>query len=239
LTADLELGTIVPIIVSVDSYSESDALMMSSKARKRETSLGVGSGIGEVLFPKIRRKVLALFLLNPEKRFYFRESVRLLGDTPGSVQRELKSLTGAGILIMESIGIQKFYQANTASPVFGELKSIAEKTFGVADVIRDILRPMAGKKIDVAWVYGSVAGGTDRSSSDIDVMVIGSLSFRELVSVLNPVEETLRRPVNPTLYSPDEFSKKSGEKNHFVRNILRSEKLFVVGTEDDLTRLVK
>lgn len=239
LTTDFKLGTIVPIIVSVDSYSESDALMMSSKAIKRETSLGVGSGIGEVLFPKIRRKVLALFLLNPDKRFYFRETVRLLGDTPGSVQRELKSLAEAGILNMESIGIQKFYQANPASPVFGELKSIAEKTFGVADVIRDVLRPMAGKRIDVAWVYGSVAGGTDRSSSDIDVMVIGSVSFRELVSVLNPIEETLRRPVNPTLYSRNEFSKKFRDENHFLKTVLGSEKLFVVGNEDDLTRLAK
>lgn len=239
LTSDLKLGTIVPIIVSSDSHSESGACMMSSKERKRETSLGVGSGIGEVLFPKIRRKVLALFLLNPDKRFYFRESVRLLGDTPGSVQRELKSLTKAGILTMESIGIQKFYQANSASPVFGELKSIAEKTFGVADVIRDVLRPMAGKKIDVAWVYGSIADGTDRSSSDIDVMVIGSLSFRELVSILSPVEETLRRPVNPTLYSRNEFSKKVRDENHFLKTVLGSEKLFVVGNKDDLARLAE
>lgn len=239
LTFDLKIGTIVPIIVSIDSYSESDALTMSSRMSKRETILGVGSGIGEVLFPKIRRKVLALFLLNPEKRFYFRETVRLLGDTPGSVQRELKSLTEAGILNMESIGIQKFYQANPASPVFGELKSIAEKTFGVADVIRDVLRPMAGRKIDVAWVYGSIAGGTDRSSSDIDVMVIGSVSFRELVSVLSPIEETLRRPVNPTLYSKNEFSKKVQDKNHFLKTVLGTEKLFVVGNDDDLAGLAK
>jgi len=213
--------------------------MSSSNASNRETSLGVGSGIGEVLFPKIRRKVLALFLLNPEKRFYFRESVRLLGDTPGSVHRELKSLAEAGILTLESIGIQKFYQANTASPVFGELKSIAEKTFGVADVIRDVLRPMAGRKIDVAWVYGSIADGTDRSSSDIDVLVIGSLSFRELVSILSPVEETLRRPVNPTLYSRKEFSKKVRDENHFLKTVLGSEKLFVVGNKDDLARLAE
>ncbi|MGB5107795.1 MAG: nucleotidyltransferase domain-containing protein [Candidatus Zixiibacteriota bacterium] len=140
---------------------------------------------------------------------------------------------------MESIGIQKFYQANPASPVFGELKSIAAKTFGVADVIRDVLRPIAEKNIDVVWVYGSIAGGTDRSSSDIDVMAIGSLSFRELVSILNPVEETLRRPVNPTLYSRKEFSKKVRDENHFLNTVLGSEKLFVVGNEDDLARLVK
>ncbi|MEW6049722.1 MAG: nucleotidyltransferase domain-containing protein [Candidatus Zixiibacteriota bacterium] len=198
---------------------------------------GSGSGIGDALFPKVRRKVLTLFLLNPEKRFYFREAVRLLGDTPGSLQRELRSLTSAGILLMEPIGIQKFYRANPESPVFGELKAIAEKTFGVADIIRDILRAESKGRIKMAWIYGSVAKGHDTSSSDIDLMVIGSLDFRELISILKPVEEQMRRPINPTLYSESEFQKKVQDKNHFLLNVLESDKLFVLGNENDLTRL--
>lgn len=200
---------------------------------------GSASGIGDVLFPKVRRKVLALFLLNPEKKFYFREAVRLLGDTPGSLQRELKSLTTAGILKMEPIGIQKFYQANPECPVFGELASIAKKTFGVADIIRDVLRTEAEERIELAWIYGSVAGGRDTSSSDIDVMVIGSLDFRDLVSILKPVEEHMQRPINPTLYSKEEFSKRVRDENHFLKTVLGAEKLFVVGNEDDLAGLAK
>ncbi len=210
-----------------------------SKKESVGSLIGIGSGIGEALFPKIRRKVLALFLLNPEKHFYFRETVRLLGDTPGSLQRELKSLTKAGILTMEPIGIQKFYRANTDSPVFDDLKSIAEKTFGVADVIRDVLRTQAEEQIDIAWLYGSVASGHDASSSDIDLMVIGSLPFRELVSILGPVEKHMQRPVNPTLYSIDEFRAKLGAKNNFLCGVVESEKLFVVGTKDDLARLAQ
>lgn len=201
--------------------------------------IGSDSGIGKALFPKVRRKVLALFLLNPEKRFYFREAVRLLGDTPGSLQRELKSLASTGILLMEPIGIQKFYRANPESPVFGELKAIAQKTFGVADIISDILRTKGEGRIDVAWIYGSVAGGHDTSSSDSDLMVIGSLDFRELVSILKPVEEHMRRPINPTLYSKTEFSKRVRVENHFLKTVLGSEKLFVVGSEDDLEGLAQ
>lgn len=212
---------------------------MCAKESNKESLFGVGSGIGEALFPKIRRKVLALFLLNPDKRFYFRETVRLLGDTPGSLQRELKSLTKAGILSMEPIGIQKFYQANTESPVFSALRQIAEKTFGIVDVFRDVLRSHVSDQIDVAWIYGSVANSSDTGSSDIDLMVIGSLSFRELVSVLKPLEETMQRSVNPTLYSSDEFRKKLHEKNNFILNIMESEKLFILGNEDDLAGLVK
>ncbi len=162
-----------------------------------------------------------------------------MGDTPGSLHRELKSLTAAGILSVEQIGMQKFYRANPESPVFDELKSIAEKTFGIADVLRDVLRTEAEAKIDVAWIYGSVASGKDTSSSDIDLMVIGGLSFRELVAMLKPVEEQMQRPINPTLYSESEFQKKVQDENHFLSNVLKSDKIFVVGNEDDLARLVK
>ncbi|MEA2031916.1 MAG: winged helix-turn-helix domain-containing protein [candidate division Zixibacteria bacterium] len=212
---------------------------MCAKESNRESLFGVGSGIGEALFSKIRRKVLTLFLLNQDKRFYFRETVRLLGDAPGSLQRELKSLTKAGILKMEPIGIQKFYQANTECPVFAELKQIAEKTFGIVDVFRDVLRSQVSDQIDIAWIYGSVANSSDTSSSDIDLMVLGSLSFRELVSILKPVEENMQRSVNPTLYSSDEFRKKLHDKNNFILNVMESEKLFIIGNEDDLARLAK
>jgi predicted nucleotidyltransferase len=212
---------------------------MCARKPKTESSIGIGSGVGGALFPKIRRKALALFLLNPEKQYYFREAVRLLGDTPGSLHRELKSLTAAGILSVEQIGMQKFYRANPESPVFSELKSIAEKTFGIADVLRDVLRTEAEAKIDVAWIYGSVASGQDTSSSDIDLMVIGTLSFRELVAILKPVEEHMQRPINPTLYSESEFQKKVQDGNHFLLNVLKSDKLFVVGDENDLARLAQ
>lgn len=211
---------------------------MCPRAVKNELSIGIGSGIGEALFPKIRRKVLALFLLNPDKRFYFREAVRLLGDTPGSMQRELKSLTDSGILSMERIGIQKFYRANTDSPVYSELKAIAVKTFGVADVLRDILRTEAEGQIEVAWIYGSVASGQDTSASDIDLMVIGTWSFRRLVAILRPVADHMQRPINPTLYSRSDFTAKIKNKNHFLLTVMKADKLFVVGNDDDLARLV-
>lgn len=212
---------------------------MCARKPKSESSIGVGSGIGEALFPKIRRKALTLFLLNPEKQYYFREAVRLLGDTPGSLHRELKSLTAVGILSVEKIGMQKFYRANPESPVFDELKSIAEKTFGIADVIRDVLHKEAEDQIEMAWIYGSVATGQDTSSSDIDLMVIGTLSFRELVAILKSVEEHMQRPINPTLYTESEFQKKVQDENHFLLNVLKSDKLFVVGNENDLARLAQ
>lgn len=208
--------------------------------RKTDNPLaGIGSGLGDALFPKVRRKVLALFLLNPEKQFYFREAVRALGDAPGSLQRELVSLVRVGVLTVEKIGIQKFYRANRECPIHNELKSIAEKTFGIVDVLRDVLRAHASGRIEAAWVYGSIASGKDSGRSDIDLMVVGSISFRELVTILKPIEETMRRPVNPTLYSSKEFVTKLRDKNHFLRTVMKSEKVFVLGDDHDLDRLAE
>lgn len=200
---------------------------------------GIKSGIGGALFPKIRQKVLALFMLNPDKRFYVRETIRLLGGSPGAIQRELETLTKVGILISEKIGNQKYYGANKDCPVFDEVRSIAEKTFGLADVFRTIFSKESSKSITLAWIYGSIANANETSSSDIDLMIIGSLRYRDLITILKPTEIKLQRTINPTLYSKSEFIDKVRARNNFLRNVLKSEKVFVLGNSDDLAKLVE
>lgn len=196
------------------------------------------SGVGEALFPKIRRKVLTLFLLNPERRYYYREATRLIGDTPGSIRRELESLTEVGILVMEPIGIQKFFRANKEHPVFNELRALVEKTFGLADILRDVLRNHTDR-IQVAFIFGSVATGRETGKSDIDLLVIGSLTLRELTGLLEPIEKGVGRPINPVLFQVAEFRTRIKKGDHFVSTLLTSEKLFIVGNADDLERLAQ
>lgn len=239
MTFVLKKSSFVPILASYVPNIESVVLKMSSNEPYRESLSDFKSGLGEVLFPKIRRKALALFLLNAKKQYYFRETVRLLGGSPGSLQRELKALTKVGILNVKKIGVQKFYKANPACPVFSELKSIVQKTYGIVDVIKDVLRVNGEGKIEIAWIYGSIATGQDTSSSDIDIFLVGSLTFREFVTLLRPLEESLRRPINPTLCSTEEFKQKIQDENNFLLTLLESEKLFVVGDENDLERLVR
>lgn len=200
---------------------------------------GIKSGIGGALFPKIRQKVMALFMLNPDKRFYVRETIRILGGSPGAIHRELNTLTKVGILNSEKIGSQKYYSANKDCPVFDEVRSIVEKTFGLADVFRTVFSRESNNSITLAWIYGSIAKATETSASDIDLMVIGSLRYRDLIAILKPIEDKLQRTINPTLYSKKEFIEKVRAKNNFIRNVLKSEKVFLLGENNDLTKLVK
>jgi predicted nucleotidyltransferase len=121
-------------------------------------------------------------------------------------------------------------------PIFTELGQILAKTVGIVDVLKQVLEPLR-HGITVAFVYGSVAVSAERSSSDIDLMVIGNIPLSGIAPVLRKAEQTLARAVNPTVYTPDEFMRRNASENHFLQSVLRGEPLFVIGDQDDLTKL--
>lgn len=194
--------------------------------------------ISAVLFPGTKRKILALFFLNPDQEYYFSEVVRLTGTRQGVIQRELKSLTEAEILTSEKRGRQKFYAVNRKHPIFQDLRNIIFKTYGVIGRILQALEPF-GEQIKVAFVYGSFARGEEVSGSDLDLFVVGDIGLDELVSDLSNVEQAIGREINPTLFSVAEFKKKWSQNNHFIRSMDDAEKEFVIGSHDEFRRLAE
>jgi predicted nucleotidyltransferase len=194
------------------------------------------SGIGDALFTKTQRKVLGLLFGNLDRTYFFNEIVRMAGVGIGTVQRELEKLTAAGLLTVRKVGNQKHYQANPKSPIFQELRGIVLKTLGVTNELLRALEPFS-EKIVVAFVYGSIAKGADTASSDIDLIVIsGDLVYPEVISALSDAEATLGRAVNPTLYSPAEIRRKLAEDNSFLRRVTEQEKIFLIGSDDDIPK---
>jgi len=196
------------------------------------------SPLAEALFGKTRGLVLGLFFTHPNEEFYMRQLSRILGLGQGALQRELRRLTAAGILLRESRGRQVHYHVNRECPIYAHLQGLLLKTIGLADVLRSALAPLA-KRIEVAFIYGSMAEATLTESSDVDVMVIGETSFGEVVAALNPTQDTLRREVNPSVYSLDEFQQRVKDGHHFLTAVLDGPKLFLIGGEDVLRRLVE
>jgi len=190
------------------------------------------------LFPGTKRKILALFLLSPDQEYYFSEVARLTGTRQGVVQRELKTLTDAGILNSVKRGRQKFYSVNKSNPIYRDLRNIVFKTFGVIGQIQNALKPLA-KKITVAFVYGSFSRGEEVSTSDIDLFVVGRAGLDEIVSSLSTVEQVIGREINPTLFSNSEFRSRWSQRNHFLRSVANSEREYVIGSEDEFRRLVE
>lgn len=187
----------------------------------------------DALLPKTRQGILAAVFLRPEKAWYISELARRMKVPPSSLQRELRDLTRAGILKMYRQGRMVYYQADSQSPLFPELRGLLLKTAGLVDVLADALKPLA-KRIMFALVYGSVASATEKSDSDIDLMVVGSLAPMDLSLPLRKARDLLGREINPTVYSPAEFEKKRRSKDHFLTHVLDKPKLFVLGNSNDL-----
>jgi predicted nucleotidyltransferase len=190
------------------------------------------------LFGKTRQAVLALLYGREDSSFYTKQILDAVKSGRGTVQRELKSLTDNGIITRKVEGRQVYYRANAQCPIFNELKSIVRKTFGVADVIRQALAIMEDK-IRVAFIFGSIASSANDRRSDIDVMIVGAISFGDTVDLLSAAEEKLGREVNVVVYPISEFKQKVREDHYFVKTVLDGEKIFLIGDEHELARLAE
>lgn len=188
----------------------------------------------ELLFPnQYRRKVLALLLMNPHKWVHLRELARLTDASPGTLKKELDVLMGAGLLKSQKMGNQTQFSANTEHPVYPELFGLIRKTIGLHDVLASALEPLDGK-LDVVFVFGSMAKETETSQSDVDVMVIGDVTFGEVINALYDVQTTVGREINPKVMSRTEWQAKQLDGNSFVKELLAQPKIFIVGSEHDL-----
>ena len=191
-------------------------------------------GVSSALFSKVQQRVLALIFTHPQRSFYTSEIVRHVRSGVGAVDRELSKLERSGLVSVERIGNQKHYRANRAAPIFEDLRGLVEKTVGVAEPIKKSFEPYAGA-IKTAFIYGSVAKGTDTADSDIDLMVIGDdLNYSALYTAAQGVERKLRRKVNPLFLSYRDWQRKSSDKGSVISKISASPKIFVIGSEKDL-----
>lgn len=191
------------------------------------------STLAHQLFGQTRSAVLSALLLHPESSLHVRELARLTGASAGSLHRELRLLADMRLLLRQEVGRQVHYRANVAHPVYAELAQLLRKTAGLVDVLREALQPLAAK-VDLAFVYGSMASGTERAVSDIDLMVLGRASFADLARALAPVQATLRREVNPTVMSRGDFAQRLAAGDGFAVSVARGAKLWLKGEEHEL-----
>jgi predicted nucleotidyltransferase len=198
--------------------------------------MGSGSGFGDALFTRTQQRVLGLLFGAPDRSFYLNEIVRLSGAGHGAVHRELACLAACGLLSAGMVGNQKHYQANRSAPIFEELRGIVVKTFGVVDALRGILAPFA-ERIDVAFVYGSIARRTEKAGSDVDVMIVSDrLSYPDILDAVGEAGAALGREVNPTIFRRVEFVKKASEDGGFLSRVMEGPRLFIFGAESDIPK---
>ncbi len=194
------------------------------------------TSVAHSLLGHTRSRVLCALLLHPDQSLHVRELARATGASPGSLHRELRFLTDLGLLLRHEVGRQVHYQANRQCPVFEELAGLLRKTAGIADVLRDALL-LLGERVLLAFIYGSVAAGTERPGSDVDVMLLGSAGFADVALALAEIQTVLGREVNPTPMPPQDFARKLTDGDGFARSVAASPKIWLIGSDDDFAKL--
>ena len=206
--------------------------LSASKQTKTTGNSSRKSSLADALFTSTQQRVLAPLFGQPDKSFFVTQIMRLANAGRGAVQRELERLRVGGLVNVRMVGTQKHYQANPESPLFDELCNIVRKTVGLEEPLLDAIASLP-TPVEFAAVYGSVAKGTESSSSDVDLMVVSdNLALEELYAAIEPAEDLLSRRINPTLYTRAEFDRRRESGNAFLSRVLDGPLIILAGSID-------
>ncbi len=187
---------------------------------------------------KLRAKIIGWLFTHPDERYFVRQLTSILNEDPTNISRELVRLAEAGLLKARTEGRQKYYQADSNSPVFAEFCGIAVKSIGIGDRLHAAVLSLR-EGISVAFVFGSFAEGRADLNSDIDLLIIGDISSDAISRALAVPQRELGREINAAVYPASEFRDKLAKGNHFINALMPMKKIFLIGTEHELNRLAQ
>ena len=193
--------------------------------------------LAEILSSRIRVEIFRLLFGSDNASLHMRDIERKSGFAIGTVQRELRKLVKLDLIKKTKDGNRTYYQANKENPIYQDIFNIVQKTVGLIFLLKEALSQST--EIEFAFIFGSFAAGKQNSHSDIDLMVIGNLGLRNVVSLLSGISEKTGREINPHVISKLEFINRTNLNDHFILNIIDSNRIFIMGTEDEFTKLVK
>ena len=187
------------------------------------------------IFPKVRVRVLEILFVDERPELHIREITRRSGLSLRTVQRELALLSEAELISSRKDGNRQYFRANSKSPIYGELHSMVNKEGGSIELLREALS--GAEDIEIAFIFGSIAEASEKSESDIDLFVIGTIGLRPIVKRLSAARSQLHREINPYNLTAEEWQRKLSSGDTFVKNVAAGKKIFIVGSADELSRL--
>jgi uncharacterized protein len=188
----------------------------------------------QLLSSRVKAEMFRLLFGVTPRELHVREIERQSGLADATVRQELKRLSGLGVVAARQDGNRRYYRANPQHPLYPDIRNLVLKTDGLVEVLRQALD---SPDIELVFVFGSVAAGTATAESDVDLMVIGTVSLRRLSKLLSGIATRIGREINPHVFTVAEIAQRKKVHDHFVSAVLAAPKLLVRGSEDELTRL--
>ncbi len=183
----------------------------------------------------VRGSMLALMYLNPEKEFYLSEMAKILGySNPGILHRDMVKLLQLELVNSRRSGRRVYYSANRTSPIFSEIRSITVKSSGILQRIKDCLSDHP-EDIDFAYIYGSFARGEAGPSSDVDLMIVGSVDQLDMMKSVSLIESSIGRTINLSVFDRSDYL--SRLSTSFLNRVHHGEKIILKGSDDELRKM--
>lgn len=169
---------------------------------------------------KVTIKLLDYYFLNPKAQAYINELARILDLDPKNTETKLKELEKEGLLKSEFRGKQRYFFLAKDNPILKHYRQIFLRTYGIEKRLKDMINNVKGLK--EAYLFGSYASNKMDSSSDIDLLAIGTHSVLELQRAIVKLQKDTGREINVINLSPKEFDKKKKEKNPFITGVFKT-----------------
>jgi uncharacterized protein len=192
--------------------------------------------LSEILSSRTRAEIFKLLFGPAEEQLHIREIERRSGLNDRTIRQELTKLLKLDLVIDRKDSNRIYYKANKSNPLYPDIRNLVLKSIGMVDVLREALQD---KRIQIAFVFGSISQGKETADSDVDLFIIGQIGMRAVSTLLSGVAEKIGREINPHVMTRDEFKKRRTSKEHFLTSVINSPKLFIVGTEDDLKTMAE
>jgi predicted nucleotidyltransferase len=188
--------------------------------------------IQALISSNIRIALLKILALNPDSAFNINELSRRTQFSLRGVEKELKNLLSGGILKREIIGNQHRYQLDPRCPILQEIKGIITKTVGVVELIKNALKSVE-KDITKAFIFGSFASGDYGYESDVDLFMVTGLTGLKVAGLIGDLQNEIGRAINVSQFRPEEFDRRKQNNDHFLSQVLKGPKIYIIGQSDE------
>ncbi len=188
--------------------------------------------LSQILSSKVRAEVFRLLFGLSDQPLHLRELVRRSGFAIGTIQTEMKKLVRLDLVERRKDGNRVYYRANKNHPLYTDIQHMVFKTTGLVDTLKQALGNQDA--VEVAFLFGSAATGKLAAESDVDLLVVGDIGLRRLLSLLTDASGRIGREINPIVMSARELGKRVADGEHFITAVLDGPKHFIVGNADEL-----
>jgi len=192
--------------------------------------------LSQILSSRTRAEIFKLLYGSSEEELHVREIERRTGLNDRTIRQELSKLLKLDLVIDRKDSNRIYYRANKSSPLYPDIRNLVFKSAGMIDVFRNVLKD---KRIQIAFIFGSISEGKETSDSDVDLFIIGQLGMRAVSTLLSGISERVGREINPHVINSDEFRNRINKNDHFISSVMKTNKIFVIGTEHDLKTMAE